>query len=113
MFEKKSKEMVCRLREYKEFQSLWFLKFLPKKMSSRKSKGKMVGCSTEKMEQKAYNQLERETEEIVSWRSLSKEEIHDISKKNVGKMGEEVLVNTMWRVAKGNPKEEEVSLRNG
>ena len=55
---KKQKEMVCRSRVCEEFQSSWFLMFLTEKKSSRKSKGKVVGWSTEKVKQKACNQLE-------------------------------------------------------
>ena len=72
----------------------------------------MVGWPTEKTGQKAYIQLERDTEEMVNWRSMSLEEIDDI-----WKSWQEILKNcwenTLWRPAKEEPKEKEVSLRNG
>ena len=37
--------------------------------------GKMVGWSTEKMEETANNRLDRNTEEMVSWSSINQEEI--------------------------------------
>ena len=49
-----------------------------KEVKKKESKGGVAGWSTEKMEQKAHNQLERDTEEMVSWRSINREEIDDI-----------------------------------
>ena len=43
----------------------------------KERKGKVVGWSKEKMEEKANNQLNRDTQEIVSWRS-----IHQVSREN-------------------------------
>ena len=44
-----------------------------------------MGCSTEKMEDKANNKLNRDTEEVVSWRSINQEEIDDVWKISLDK----------------------------
>ena len=62
----------------------------------------VVGGSTEKVDQKAYNRLERDTEEIVSWRSNNQEESDDIWKN--GGMKKDVLGTYKWRKAKKEPK---------
>ena len=61
----------------------------------------MVGWSTEKTEEKANNQSNRDTEEVVSWRSINQGEIDDCWE------------ITKWRIAREERIEEEVSLRSG
>ena len=76
-----------------------------KEKTTKERKGKVAGWSTEKMEEKASSQLEKDTEDMVSWRSLNQPEINEPRKK--------CWKHTTWRTAKEEPTEEEVSLRNG
>ena len=45
------------------------------------------------MEEKANNQLVKDTEEVVSWRRLNQDEIDEVLKKLAVKIEEEVLGN--------------------
>ena len=66
---------------------------LTKEKELRKNEriGNVVGWSTEKMEEERNNQLVKDTEEMVSWRSINQEEIDEVWKKLAVKIEEEVL----------------------
>ena len=115
MCEEKQKEKVCRLRVCKRVPELLVSQTLTKEKELRKNEriGNVVGWSTEKMEEERNNQLVKDAEEMVRWRSINQEEIDEVWKKLAVKIEEEVLGKTKWKIAKEEPLEEEVSLRNG
>ena len=53
-------------------------------------KKKVKGWSTEEMKNKSWVAREKDTEEMIKWRSMSQEELNECSKRLAGKMEEEV-----------------------
>ena len=82
--------MVCRLRVCNAED---------KELKKKKVKGKVAGWSTEKMEEKANNQLDKNTEEMVSWRSTNQEEIDEVWKTLAPKIEKNCWEKTKWRIA--------------
>ena len=73
-----------------------------KKLEGKEEKRKVVGWSTKEMDEKVNNLRVEDTEEMVSWRSLSQEEIDKCWKKMAGKWR-----MRCWNIRGGGQKEAE------
>ena len=91
--EEKRKECPCKQKSCRRCLNWKYLSgFLNvKKVRGTEEKKKVKGWSTEEMKDKSREDREKDTEEMVKWRSISQEEMEQCWKRLSEKMEEEVL----------------------
>ena len=87
------KGKILQVEGVKRAPELLVSQVLTKEQGQKKEwkKNKVVGWSTEKMEEKGSKQEFNDTEDMVQWRSINQEETDSVWKKRSWTLEEEVL----------------------